>query len=635
MTLVTVFVISLMAFLIYLLSADANTRYKELETEACRALLNLERARLEAISTQLKENAAKLAVLGSLYHRMSDKSPDFIRFALVEYFRGDPPAAGGGIWYEPRQLDPERERVCFYVLRNAGGPIIDEAFEGTEYDYHSRQWYVELKRQLESGERKIAWTSPYVDETVSFPMITVGSGIFNETGKLVGLSVLDWQLDDIARHISSIRPTPGSFVLFADLDDDYILALSADPMTENPARPLAGEALSSLPWFDKSQLDSVANVIGGRKYLSFSAMLEQEMFFLVNVPEDELFENIERHSRRVMLLLFAGCVTISALIWLLLNHFVNKPIDYLSRKAEEIGAGNLAALIQLDTRDELGSLAKTLERMTADIREYIRRLNTTAAELAVAAEIQASMLPSVSPSFTGRSEFDIHASVFPAKEVAGDFYDFFMLDDDRLAVLIADVSDKGVPAALFMVVTKTLIRNHAHLDADLGGVFAAVNNRLCENNKVGMFVTAFMAVLDLRSGTVTCVNAGHNPPCIRRSDRRFDFLKTQPGFVLGGMENTRYTEECLRLDAGDRLFLYTDGVTDAENSNGEFFGEKRLLEVLNRNGLPSLVNASALVEGVENELRAFSRDAPQHDDITMLSLVYLPDLYIEAVPDIE
>ncbi|MCL2011123.1 MAG: SpoIIE family protein phosphatase, partial [Synergistaceae bacterium] len=584
MTLVTVCVISLLALLISLLTGDVRARYKELEVEACQALVLLEYTRLEAITAQLKDNVVKMAILGEVYHQMEGKSLGFIRSALIEYFRDHSLAVGGGIWYEPRQLDPERERVCFYVFRGENGLAVDKAFEDEEYDYHSKQWYIELKRQLESGESKTAWSSPYVDGVGTFSlMLTVGSGIFDESGKLLGLSTLDWQLDDIARHISSIRPTPGSFVLVADLDDDYILTLSDGLMTESSAeRSLVGQPLSALTWFDKSQMDNDTNVIEGRKYLSFSAMLEHEMFFLINVPEDELFENIERHSRRVMLLLFAACVTISALIRLLLNHFVNKPLDYLSRKAEEIGAGNLTTSIQLNTRDELGSLAKTLERMTADIREYISRLNTAAAELAVAAEIQASMLPSVPPSFSGRGEFDVRASMLPAKEVGGDFYDFFMLDDGRLAVLVADVSDKGVPAALFMVVARTLIRNAAHLDSDLGGVFAAVNNRLCENNKVGMFVTAFMAVLDLSDGTVTCVNAGHNQPCIRQAGARFEFLKTRAGFVLGGMENTRYTEERLRLDAGDCLFLYTDGVTEAENSDGDFFGNERLLKALDR-----------------------------------------------------
>ena len=640
MTLVTIFMISLLALLISVMSADVQARYRELEVQACQAIVDLERSRLEAAATQLENNSAKLAALGMLYHQMHSYHSDLLSSILVEFFQSNPIAIGGGIWYEPWQLDMDRERASIYLHRIENVPLIDEAFEGEEYNYHSQQWYTELKEQLELGETQTAWSSLYTDEAGTFSlMLTVGSGIFDESGKFIGLSTLDWQIEDIAYHISSIRPTPGSFVLFADIHGDNILALSDNSMAENPlSQRIAGQSLSILPWFNKNQLDSNTYIIQGRKYLSFNS-IQDDMLILVNVPEDELFENIIRYSSRVRLLLFAGCITISTLIWFLLNHFVNKPLNYLSRKAEEIGAGNLSPSIQLSTRDELGSLAKTLEQMTADIRKYISRLNTAAAELKVATEIQTSMLPSISPEFSNRREFDIYASMSAAREVGGDFYDFFLLDEHHLVVLIADVSEKGVPAALFMVVARTLIRNCTRNQGrnsdsfefdNLGDVFFTINNLLCENNKAEMFVTAFMAVLDLRSGATAFVNAGHNQPCLRQADGQFHFIKTQPGFVLGGMENTQYTEGHLQLEPGDCLFLYTDGVTDAENTSGEFFGNQRLLEALNSKGEN---HASAILEEIETQLLSFTKDAQQYDDITMLSLVYQPGLHIEAEPE--
>lgn len=628
-TLITIFAVALLIFLIFLITSNIHVHYRELEMKRCRTILELERSRLENTITQFKNSAVELAAIGSIFHRTKDRDTDLARAAIIEFFQNHSYAVGGGIWYAPWQLDHERERVCFSILRTGNAPVIDEALEGTEYDYLSQQWYIEIMRQLESGKTKTAWTSPYIDEAGAYsPMVTVGAGIFDVKGKLVGLSTLDLQLEDLARHISSIRPTPGSFTLFADLDDDYIFALSDSYVTENPI----GQSLSTIPWLNKLLTNNDTSIIHrDREYLSFTFKGEQEsgIFFVINVPEDELFENIERHFRYIVLLLIVGCAVITLINWLLLNRFINKPLDYLSQKAVEIEAGNLTPSIRMDTREELGNLSMPLEHMTADMREYIHRFNMTAAEVDVAAKIQASMLPSLSSDFTDRSEFDIFASMSPAKEIGGDFYDFFMLDDDRLAILVADVSDKGMPAVLFMVETKTLIRNFAFLNPDLEKVFTFVNDRLCENNKVGMFVTAFMVVLNLRTGAADCVNAGHNPPCIRLAGV-YDFLEIQPGFVLGAMENMRPAVTHLQLNAGDCIFLYTDGVTEAENTRGEFFGNERLLETLNRKEESfAFTDASAILGRVEEELRTFSTNAPQYDDITLLCLVYQPDQHAE------
>ncbi|MCL2335300.1 MAG: serine/threonine-protein phosphatase [Endomicrobia bacterium] len=248
----------------------------------------------------------------------------------------------------------------------------------------------------------------------------------------------------------------------------------------------------------------------------------------------------------------------------------------------------------------------------------------TEAELNVAKQIQQDMLPCIFPAFPDQTDFDIYANMRSVKEVGGDFYDFFLIDESTLAVAIADVSDKGVPAALFMVITKTLIKNNAISGKSPKEVFETVNNMLCENNEAGMFVTAFLGYLDLRSGKFTYVNAGHNAPLLRSGDsdpteRRFDWLNVTPGFVLAGMEDMFYKTHEVTLRPGDELFLYTDGVTEAVNRENKLFGSPRLLETANAYlNLP----LKEFTVSIKREIDKFADGAEQADDITMLVLRY-------------
>jgi serine phosphatase RsbU (regulator of sigma subunit) len=243
----------------------------------------------------------------------------------------------------------------------------------------------------------------------------------------------------------------------------------------------------------------------------------------------------------------------------------------------------------------------------------------TEAELSIASNIQRDMLPCIFPAFPDRKEFDVFATMEPAKEVGGDFYDFFLVDDTHLGVVIADVSGKGVPAALFMVIAKTLIKNQTQPGIPLGDVFSRVNEQLCENNGENMFVTAFMGVLDLNTGSFEYVNAGHNPPLIKRANGDFAYMKLRPGFILAGMEGIRYRSEKLELDEGDRLYLYTDGVTEATDNYENLFGDDRLRETLDRGKLLPL---QELLPYIKSGIDAFVGSAEQFDDITMLALEY-------------
>lgn len=312
----------------------------------------------------------------------------------------------------------------------------------------------------------------------------------------------------------------------------------------------------------------------------------------------------------------------------ILRRGIIKPIKTLTKEAERFAKTNLPSgePINIRQKDEVGILARAVEKMETDIARYTENLTVITAEkervnteLSVATRIQANMPPSIFPAFPNRKEFDIFATMNPAKEVGGDFYDFFMVDERHLAIVMADVSGKGVPAALFMVIGKTLIKDHTWPGKDLGSVFDEVNELLCESNSEGLFITAFEGVLDLVSGEFRFVNAGHEIPYICKKNGKFEPYKIRAGFVLAGMEGMRYKCGEMQLEAGDKIFQYTDGITEAANVRMELYGMDRLTAVLGEN---SDLPPGELLPAVKRDIDNFVGEAPQFDDITMLCLEY-------------
>ena len=240
-------------------------------------------------------------------------------------------------------------------------------------------------------------------------------------------------------------------------------------------------------------------------------------------------------------------------------------------------------------------------------------------DLATAAAIQHSMMPHDFPPFPQRTEFDIYASMDPAKEVGGDFYDFFLIDQDHLCMVIADVSGKGVPASLFMMISKTILKSCAMLGRSAEEILEKTNEALCSDNQTDMFVTVWLGILEISTGRLSMANAGHEYPAFRRAGRRFELMLDKHDFVIGGMEGTKYREKDIQLERGDQIFVYTDGVTDAMNDEEELFGTKRLLDVLNSERSAS---PKRILENVSLEAAMFVGQAEQFDDMTMLCMEY-------------
>lgn len=315
---------------------------------------------------------------------------------------------------------------------------------------------------------------------------------------------------------------------------------------------------------------------------------------------------------------------------------ISQPIEKLAEIVGNYYVGNVSdderkkmledCSVYAKDSTEVGKLARSYISMIEDLETYIENLQSIMsekerinAELQLASDIQAHMLPCIFPPFPGRKEFDLYALMHPAKEVGGDFYDFFLVNEDKLAVIVADVSGKGVPAALFMVIAKTLIKNYTQMDMEPSEVFTTVNHLLCDGNDAGLFVTAWMGVLEIETGKLTYVNAGHNPPLIKRAGGNFEYLRERTGFVLAGMDGIKYRQNTFDLHPGDRVFLYTDGVTESTNEHEELYGEERLQHFLNNH---ETGNTEEILDALRKDLRDFSNEAPQFDDITMLLLDY-------------
>ena len=342
----------------------------------------------------------------------------------------------------------------------------------------------------------------------------------------------------------------------------------------------------------------------------------------------------ERYSFLRQSLAFVALLLVAAILSgvALLQRTAIRPLQRLAEAATNFAKEDQAFtkedVIQLDLKsnDEISDLYREIQSMENRIVDYTEHLTQVTAEkervnteLRTAANIQASMLPSVFPAFPDRSDFDLYASMTPAKEVGGDFYDFFLIDEDHLAVLIADVSDKGVPAALFMMSAKILINYRAQLGGSPSEILSAVNAQLCQNNKSRMFVTVWLGILDLNTGVLTCANAGHEYPVLRGPDGVFRLFKDKHGMVVGALARSRYQDYALKLQPGDAVFVYTDGVPEANNAAGEFYGLERMEAALNR---LAACEPRQLLEGIRADVEAFTGDADQFDDLTMLCLSY-------------
>jgi len=381
-----------------------------------------------------------------------------------------------------------------------------------------------------------------------------------------------------------------------------------------------GESLGyELPWKDQSILENKrfkAEIQGVESYCMYTRA--EGYYIIAAIP---LSEALFSRNIAVYILVFMEILVFAALfaqIYHLIKTLIVDNIHKINYSLAQITGGNLNVTVDVRENEEFASLSDDINSTVSTLKHYIAEAEARIdKELEIGRQIQHSALPSVFPPFPERDDFEIFAWMDAAKEVGGDFYDFYLLENNCLAFIVADVSGKGIPGAMFMMTAKTLIKSLVERGREIDEAFTLANQELCENNDAGMFVTAWIGKLNLATGVLQYVNAGHNPPLIRRSNGAFEYLRTRPNFILAGMEGVRYRKHELQLQPGDEIFLYTDGVTEATDKNQCLYGEERLQTLLSNAGK---VSSDELCRLLREDIDLFVGEAPQFDDITMLSV---------------
>ena len=358
---------------------------------------------------------------------------------------------------------------------------------------------------------------------------------------------------------------------------------------------------------------------------------------LICVETDISRINADLHRYlRTVLLISAGLTAVVVLLYLFRTdkHLI-EPIVQVAQRSDDFVKkmqGNaepdelIFEKVPVRTDDELKLLADNVKSMADGVAAYMTNLKAATAEkerigteLALATKLQAAFLPSIFPPFPDRKEFDIYASMDPAKEVGGDFYDFYLIDDDHLCLLVADVSGKGIPAALFMMVSKIILQSCAMLGRSASEILTKTNEAICSNNKENMFVTVWVGILEISTGRLTCANAGHEYPALMRKDGSFELYHDRHGIAIGAMDGVKYREYELTVSPGDKLFVYTDGLPEAADANNAMFGTERMLSALNERKEAA---PEELLKAVRSQVDAFVGSAEQFDDLTMLCIEY-------------
>ncbi|MBO5520941.1 MAG: SpoIIE family protein phosphatase [Eubacterium sp.] len=357
-------------------------------------------------------------------------------------------------------------------------------------------------------------------------------------------------------------------------------------------------------------------------------VMMQNQYQAINEEAMGGFEDNIRRALQTLIVLLLVIVALAIAAALTVAKRIVKPLNTITERVAQLGGNNLRFRMEdvYRTGDEIEVLAEAFSDLSGKTLEYVEEIkNVTAekerigAELGMAKAIQASQLPHLFPAFPDRKEFDIYATMTPAKEVGGDFYDFFLLDDDHIGLVMADVAGKGVPAALFMMVSRLLIRNRIQSGESPSMALANVNDQLMEGNEAEMFVTVWLAVLEISTGRGVVTNAGHEHPVLRRADGKYDFIKYRHSAAVAVFPEMAYEEHTFELNPGDSLFVYTDGVVEAANAEDELFGTKRLLQALNKE--PG-ATPDQILHNVREDIAAFVDEAEQFDDVTMMCLQY-------------
>ena len=539
---------------------------------------------------------------------------------------------GSTVAFEPYAFDRKSLYFAPYFFR-CDVSVKFTNLGNESYRYFSMDWY-QIPKELQRPD----WSEPYYDEGGgNILMATYSMPFFKRVGgkrQFEGIVTADINLEWLQEVVSSIKVLQTGY--------GFLISKNGTLVTHPEKDLVMNETLFGVA---EARGDDHLREIGRKMikgetgFVPFKSIVRQRpcwMYYTpipssgwslaVLFPQDEFTADIVRLNRTVIVLGIAGLLLLSIAVAFIARS-ITRPLRQMAKVTQEIGKGNLdIELPVVKSGDEVGKLSHAIHYMRASLREYIKQLtDTTAAkeriesELKIAHDIQINILPKVFPPFPNRRDFDIYAFMEPAREVGGDFYDFFLIDENHLYFVIGDASGKGIPAALFMAITKTLLKATATTGLSPGDILTNVNKELSQGNDFCMFTTVFMGILNTKTGEIFYANGGHNPPLVLRNDREIQFLEGERRLVVGAMENSIYGTERFRLRPGESLLMYTDGVTEAMNQKGEFFSDSRL-----RSEISILYGESLqdMIRRVMEKIISFSYGTPQADDITLMMIQF-------------
>ena len=540
---------------------------------------------------------------------------------------------------------------CILFADDRAGAYIAE--DGSVYDFEvrSRPWYIQA---VEAG--KLIFTGVELDAFTDIAGLVCAAPVYND-GRLVAVVGADIFLTAISDYVNTTA-SYGSFVCVVNENGQVLFSPNSEGTFKSElsanAHDLRKSENTALGQFVTDALKGATDVqtvtVDGKEYYLVGSPMPTMGWTVISAvdkavtdqPTDQMlksYDDITRNSlasyrdgaKRATRTVIIATVVILILATtgaLFVASRVVKPIEHMTKRINSLSGEDTAFEMEkiYKTNDEIEVLAESFAALSGKTREYIKQITEITAEkerigteLSLATRIQADMLPNIYPAFPDRTEFDVYASMDPAKEVGGDFYDFFLIDDDHLCMVMADVSGKGVPAALFMMASKIILSNNAMTGKSPAQILTDTNAAICSNNREQMFVTAWLGILEISTGKLTAANAGHEYPVIRQTGGKFELLKDKHGFVIGGMEGIKYKEYEVQLTPGSKLFLYTDGVPEATNAENELFGTDRMLAALNDS---ADVPPEEMLRNLRRAVDDFVKDAEQFDDLTMLGLEY-------------
>ena len=524
------------------------------------------------------------------------------------------------------------------------------AVEMGYYEFRESGWY-----NLGKESKKAQFTDTYQDGYGRGLTITCVAPFTDGEGNFKGCVAMDILMKELNESMVNDGIVPPSVGVLIDKEGKLIAGKDVDPNAEEPGTIFDEGRDTALASAGKGILEYrngiTSNGVGDSAvYIAYASIDTTGWILcitspvtLVQKPAERINETISENTEKVVGSVQEGvqrvvqsCLVLIALILLIvtlvtgkISRRISDPLKKLEEDVKNISGGNLELRTEVKTNDEIGSLAESFNYMTDSLQKYITDLKDVtakeeriASELALATNIQASMVPTNFDAYADQKSFDLHASMTPAKEVGGDFYDFFMTDEEKIALVMADVSGKGVPAALFMAKAMTAIKTRTMMGGTPADILGDVNDQMCEGNEAELFVTVWLAVIDLKTGKGMAANAGHEHPALRHKDGSFELIKYRHSPAVATMEGLPFKEHEFELVPGDTLYVYTDGVTEATDANNELFGEERLTDVLNKN--PD-ADPKELIDNVIGGINEFVADAPQFDDLTMMAFRYYGD----------